>query len=106
MSFHQIAFWQEGFAKTGGEAIIFWARVCKARFEARLRVTGASSLQELLFLQPERAVARPRMELCGIVVAAAEAHAVFAVLINVQREGNSGAAQRRRKIHAVLHRHG
>ena len=62
-------------------------------------------LRESLHLQPVDAVARPGMPLLGVPFARAQAHAVRALLIDVQIKWHPGLLQRLGKLEAVLQPH-
>src|ERR1017187_4453925 len=62
-------------------------------------------LGKSLRLQPEDAVARPRMPLLGVPIASAQANPVLAFLIDVQITRDPGFAERFGKLEAVLDRH-
>jgi len=63
-------------------------------------------LHPALRLQPEQAVARPRMRMRERRRPVAQAHAVSAFLVDVQIKRHMIFPQRRREHHAVFHRHG
>src|ERR1035441_8407694 len=62
--------------------------------------------RESLRLQPEDAVARPRMPLLGVPIASTQANPMLAFLIDVQIIRDPGFAERFGKLEAVLDRHG
>ena len=71
-----------------------------------MRAETSVLLRKPLHSQPDEAIRGPGMEFARItrrVLADAEAHAVSALLIDVQVEGNAGRAQGGGELQAVLH---